>query len=349
MQLDADESVLDSDMTLFDFEQHWLPRRPYAAKDKHGPYYRTSRERALAMPYLEANPSALRSLIITDHDGGCADEVVGLAGLPPPSYIALNPITNDGHIVYALAEPVTLTNVARRAPVNLLARIEAALNDVLAGDPAYGLRMTKNPMHQAHLTFNGPEYAVYGLRDLAGPLDTLGALPKFNTPLERRKKLETTDVGRNVDLFELHRKWAYRRVRDYQHYKDWLRISADHCWDRNMDTIGPAYSKGPMLPGETNQLSRSVARWTWLNIQRTFSEEQSRRAKRNAELAGSEELARRGRRGGIAAAQKLTAEELVERARKGGSVRSEAKREAARRRATKYDMSAIVAAALEEG
>jgi Replicase family len=344
MQLDPDESVLDSDLTLFDFEQYWLPKRPYAAEDKHGPYYRTSRERALTMPYIESNPLAMRSLIITDHDGGFADEVVGLAGLPPPSWIALNPLTNDGHIGYALAEYVSLTNVARRAPVNLLGRVEAGLNDVLAGDTAYGLRMTKNPLHQAHLTFTGPEYAVYGLRELAGPLDKLGALPKFNTPLERRKKLETTDTGRNIDLFELHRKWSYRRVRNYQHYKDWFRVSADHAWDRNLDTIGPAYKKGPMLPGEVHQLSRSVARWTWLNIQRNFSEEQSRRANLGVEKAGPEELARRGRTGGLANGR----QDLLERARKGGLVQSEAKKEAARKRSTKFDMAAIVAAAMEQ-
>ncbi|MBW0270075.1 hypothetical protein ATM97_02930 [Nocardia sp. MH4] len=252
-----------------------------------------------------------------------ADDIVAHAGLPQPSYVALNPLTRSGHIVYVLDQPVVMTDAARRAPVNLLGRIEAGLNDVLAGDVAYGCRTTKNPRHADHLTLWGPDYAVYRLKDLAGPLDKLGALPKFRTTKERRKALATTDSGRNIDLFDLTRRWAYRRRGDYDQQGRWLQVVQDYAWDRNIDLIGPAYNKGPMLVGEVNQLGRSVANWTWRNIHHTFSEIQ----------------AIRGRRGGL----KTSREELSRR----GKIITEARREANRVRATKYDMDAIVAAALE--
>lgn len=55
------------------------------------------------MSYIEANPTFMQSLIITDHDGGSADEFPGILDLPQPSWVALNPHTRAGHIVYALA------------------------------------------------------------------------------------------------------------------------------------------------------------------------------------------------------------------------------------------------------
>ncbi|MGW5751436.1 hypothetical protein [Nocardia rhamnosiphila] len=91
----------------------------------------------------------------------------------------------------------------------------------------------------------------------------------------------------------------------------WEQLVHDHAWDRNIDTIGPAFSRGPLDDTEVSQIARSISRWTWRNIKRSFSEEQARR-------------------GGL-----------------GGKVITDAKREANRRRATKYDMDAIVAAALE--
>lgn len=327
-----DEWELDALAPPLPFEEHWKPRRPLAGKSKSGGYYRTNRERALTMPYIESNPTAMTSLVITDHDGGMADEIVSLAGMPQPSYVALNPITRSGQIVYALATPVIMTDAARRAPVNLLARIEAGLNTVFAGDVAYGGRITKNPTHADHLTLWGPDYAVYELRDLAQPLDEVGALPKFKTTKERRKALATSSSGRNVDLFDLTRRWAYRRRGDYDQLSRWLQVLQDYAWDRNIDLIGPAYEKGPMLVGEVNQLGRSIATWTWRNIHHTFSEIQTIR----------------GQRGGLKTGPTIPVAELAKRGRLGGKVSSEAKTIAARRNATKYDVDSILAAALEE-
>ncbi|WP_280245487.1 replication initiation protein [Nocardia abscessus] len=325
-ELDGDEWTLP-----FPFEDHWRPQRPLAAKKKTGGYYRTSRERALTMPYFEANPAAMTSLVITDHDGGRADEIAALCGLPVPSWIAMNPFTRDGHIGYALKTPVILTNPARRDPVHLLARVEAGLNNVLAGDVAYAHKFTKNPTHDDHLTLWGPDYALYDLKDLWEPIAALGALPKYTTTTERRTVLRTSGTGRNVDLFELVRRWSYRRRGDYDDWNSWRQVVDDHAWDRNIDIIGPAYTKGPMEPTEVQALGRSVSAWTWRKIKRTFSEEQ----------------ARRGSLGGSAAGAKLTVDERREKASKAGRTMTDARREANRQRATKYDMDAIIADAVE--
>ncbi|WP_280232269.1 replication initiation protein [Nocardia cyriacigeorgica] len=328
MTVDADWELEGDVWTLpFPFEEHWRPQRPLAARRKAGGYYRTTRERALTLPYLESNPKAMTSLVITDHDGGRADEIAALCGLPVPSYIAMNPHTRDGHIVYALKTPVILTNPARREPVHLLARVEAGLNNVLAGDVAYAHKFTKNPTHIEHMTLWGPDYAVYDLKDLWHPISKLGALPKYSTTKERRKALASSGTGRNVDLFDLVRQWSYRRRGDFDDWSAWHQLVDDHAWDRNIDIIGPAYTKGPMDPTEVRALARSISAWTWRRIKRTFSEEQARR--------------------GRASAAKLTADQRREKASKAGQTMTDARREANRQRATIYDESAIIAAAME--
>lgn len=141
-------------------------------------------KRALEHAYIETNPIAMQSLIVTDHDGADADFIADLVGLPQPSWVAMNPHTRSGHIVYALSSPVCLTDAAHRAPVNLLARVEQGLTDVLGGDIGYGGRITKNPKNPVHMPIWGDSEALYGLRELAEALGDVGALP---APIGRLK------------------------------------------------------------------------------------------------------------------------------------------------------------------
>ncbi|WP_331765174.1 replication initiation protein [Nocardia sp. NBC_01388] len=301
---DPEAEWCDPDEPTFDtiFEGVWLPRYPMAGDRKKGPKYRMSREKALTKAYIEANPLCMTSLTIVDHDGGRADEIAGLCGLPTPSYIPMNRHTRNGHIVYAWKSPICVTDAARRAPVNLLARIEQGLNDVLGGDVAYAGTFTKNPMHAEHIPLWGPETALYDLADLARPLDRLKALPRRATSQrEQRTLLANSLTGRNCALFDMERKWAYTRVRDYKNQQEWDEVAFAYAWDRNEAIIGPAFTAGPMSWAETGVISRSVSGWTWKHILRTFSEEQARRGSR------------------------------------GGKVMTEAKREANRKRATKVD------------
>ncbi|MFE6229411.1 replication initiation protein [Cellulosimicrobium sp. NPDC057862] len=276
--------------------EHWLPRAPLAGDVKdpeHPSLRRRSRTRALDFPHIEANPLVLRSLVVVDHDGAGADHAAELAGLPAPSRVTLNPWTTAGHIEYALRRPVILTDAANRAPVNLLARVEHGLVDVLGGDVAYAGRITKNPQHSTHVTVWGPTTALYGLRDLATALDDLGALPSAGHP---RRNVSSSAVGRNVALFDATRKWSYRRRGDYTSRELWERAVFAHAWEVNETVVAHEFTAGPLSANEVSHLARSVARWTWRKIQRTFAEEQ----------------ARRGRKGGRATAANGGRERLIE-------------------------------------
>lgn len=274
------------------FEQsmtaHWIPNAPLAAEHKSGPYRRRNREDALKLPYIEANPTCMQSLVITDHDGGMADELPGLLGLPAPSWTALNPHTRCGHIVYVLGCAVCLTDTAKRGPVNLLARVETGLCAVLGGDYAYAGRITKNPTHEQHLPLWGPQTAVYGLKELAGALSSLKALPAYND----RTAIRISGVGRNVDLFNLIRKWSYRRRGDYRDQQEWDDVVEAYAWDRNLVVIGEQFTRGPLARAEVHHLARSVSRWTWRNIKRSLPEEQARRGQNSGQARRGDKLER---------------------------------------------------------
>ncbi|MCP6313222.1 replication initiation protein, partial [Klebsiella pneumoniae] len=70
---------------------------------------------------MEANPLVLRSITVIDQDTSDSDWAADLAGLPSPTWVAMNPHTTAGHIAYGLQSPVCLSDAAHRRPVRLLA------------------------------------------------------------------------------------------------------------------------------------------------------------------------------------------------------------------------------------
>lgn len=130
------------------FEASYRPRRPLCGPAKTGPYRRRERAAALSeSPYIETNPTCIQSLIVTDVDAGDVAGLAQIVGLPPESWaVRTRNMIGSGHIGYALATPVVLTDAAHRRPINLLARVEWGIRDVLGGDVAYAGRIMKNPL-----------------------------------------------------------------------------------------------------------------------------------------------------------------------------------------------------------
>jgi Replicase family/Primase C terminal 1 (PriCT-1) len=245
------------------FPEAWLHERPRVTDRKGNPTFRVSRADAAGFPYVEPNVTGvIQSLVITDRDKPDADRIAGVLGLPEPSWIAVNPATTSGHIVYALKDPVPLTDAARRPPVNLLARIEHGLATVLDGDPGYTGGLTKNPVHPWHPTLWGPQEARYGLRELASALDGLGALPGPGKP---RQRVQRSAVGRNVALFDDTRQWAYKAVRAHWGEKPatWERVVRTQAWELNETRIANDFTTGPLTYPEVTYLAHSIATWVW--------------------------------------------------------------------------------------
>ncbi len=153
-------------------------------------------------------------------------------------------------------------------------------------------------------------YTTWGtdhLYELKELADSLGELLPRDLP---RKAIDSSGLGRNVTLFNELRLWAYNRRRHYDDRAEWE--EATLAWA--LFTINPKFPI-PLMDSEVGHTAKSVARWVWRN----FSPE-----------GFSAWAARRGKKGG----------------QKGGRVVTEAKREANRKRATKGDLDAFLAAAL---
>lgn len=265
------------------FPDVWLHQRPRVTQAKGTPTRRVSRAAALEYAYIEPNVTGqIQSLVITDRDKPDADRIADVLGLPMPSWVAINPHTTTGHIVYALKDPVSLTDASRRPPVNLLARIEHGLATVLEGDPGYTGGLTKNPTHFLHPTLWGPSEALYGLRTLAGALDDLGALPSPRNP---RRNVFRSGVGRNVALFDDTRAWAYKAVRQFwgAPVAEWSHATYARAWELNETRIACDFATGGLTATEVKYLAKSVADWVWKRFTpETFAQRQTALGRMNA-------------------------------------------------------------------
>lgn len=243
------------------FAASWNPSRPLAGSTKDGGKWHTTRTRALTLPYIETNAPCLQSLIVTDVDATDVDRLPEMVGLPAASWAVRRDDSGTGHIGYALTAPVCLTDAGRRRPVNLLARIEVGLRDVLGGDVGYAGRFTKNPITPpaGQATLWGEEFPTFQLRDLAASLDQLHALPHWRDPAPR----QASGVGRNVDVFDRTRTWAYRAIRRYwtDGFDTWAEIVHDQATIRNEALEHE--NRHPLPTVEVAHLARSIARWTW--------------------------------------------------------------------------------------
>ena len=235
------------------FEASYRPRRPLCGPSKSGPYRRRERSAALSSaPYIEVNPLCVQSLIITDVDAGDVAGLPQLVGLPPESWaVRTRNAVGSGHIGYALATPVVLTDAAHRRPINLLARVEWGIRDVLGGDTTYAGRIMKNPLSpgvfQDTLWPQDVIFPTYTLRELAGSLADLEALPSPGDPRPR-----ASGVGRNVDIFDRTRTWAYRAIKRYwqDDFSEWGEVVHAKAAILNLD-----------LEREEIQAQRVSKRW----------------------------------------------------------------------------------------
>lgn len=261
------------------FEASYRPQKPLCGPSKTGPYKRRARTAALSSaPYIETNPACIQSLIITDVDAGDVSGLPQLVGLPPASWsVRTRNAIGSGHIGYALATPVVLTDAAHRRPINLLARVEQGLRDVLGGDAAYAGRIMKNPvspgLFQDTLWPQDVIFPTYTLRELASSLADLGALPSPGDPRPRQ-----SGVGRNVDVFDRTRAWSYRAIKRYwsSGFSEWSEVVHAKSTILNLDL--EREGREPLPDREILHLARSISKWVWSRFTpEAFSEIQAQR------------------------------------------------------------------------
>lgn len=191
-----------------------------------------------------------------------------------PNWICQNPLNGHAHYGYMLKTPVSRTLKARGTPQRYLARIQQAMTEQLEADAGYAHFLTKTPAHDKHRTIWGRS-EPFTLDELRDGLDA-------DLPL-RLKRETAVGEGRNVTLFDGLRFWAYRERLKYNDFDRWFTACLSHAQALNQFSCPLGYN-------ELKSTAKSVAKWTWKNINANgLSKAQTNRirkrwAKNNAEL-----------------------------------------------------------------
>ncbi|WP_130866920.1 replication initiation protein [Acidipropionibacterium timonense] len=251
--------------TAQQWQQAWLPLWPLASDDLLAGVYRMSRHDALHLRYIEANPHALSNLLVVDIDHGDA-ALRALGTRPLPHVIVENPANGHAHAVWALREPVTRTEYARRKPLAYAAAVTEGLRRAVDGDQGYSGLITKNPLHDAWASMQVTSLDVDRLYSLDQLRDGLGPYMPPPRWREHHKPATTTGLSRNCSIFESARIWAYQEARS-------IRIGSGNEYATATDsrtlhaaiaaeiTARNAEFTEPLPTSETRAMTTSIHKW----------------------------------------------------------------------------------------
>ena len=197
--------------------------------------------------------TALRFDIDIDSEGGGAAWIE--AELPAPNLVVINPSNGHAHLIYLLGGWIRTDfgDPSRLKVVRYAAAIERAYAVALGADKAYNGRFHHNPLSDAYVTKVGRD-APYSLVELAQYVDLV-------TPAVKPVSI---GIGRNVEVFDRLRRWAYTAIADWKigTHDAWHEAVA-HRASQLAAYVGAASPRGPLKQNEVGHIAKSVARWVW--------------------------------------------------------------------------------------
>lgn len=238
--------------TTLDLFRQRLPRKPYHTDALGDGLLIRDVQRAIKARYIQPNGPTHRYWLVYDVDRSGAALDWHDRGAPPPTIVAQNPDNGHAHLVYGLEVAVRTAPDAKSGPLRYAAAVDCALRGLLDADKGYAGLICKNPLHPFWRVTEW-EPRLYGLGDLDSWLD-------LNAYRDRRKRLPDYGLGRNCNLFERLRQWAYRAIR--QGWPDYER------WHEAVLVRARAYNdfETPLPESEVRATAKSVARYTHRNF-----------------------------------------------------------------------------------
>lgn len=249
-------SPVEANVTQLDLFRESLPKKPYCSNDlRFGLKIRPANTAAKHL-YIEPNDRQNAAWLVFDVDRPTASIDWQDRHVAPPNWIAMNPDNGHAHLGYGLKNPVWLQFGKRDKAFRYLAAVDAGMTEILEADPGYSKLICKNPLRWDHWTVTLYQPELYDLGWLA---DYLPELPYLK---DARRKIPDIGYGRNCNLFELVRKWAYRKIRE-----PWLSLDmfeaavAEYAHAFNVMNFAR-----PLPYNEVANTSKSIAKWTWNNL-----------------------------------------------------------------------------------
>ena len=153
-------------------------------------------------------------------------------------------------------------------------QIQSAMVERLKADRCYAGLLTKNPLH-AHWQNTVWAQYEYSLDELEQYLDLRG---------HPKKGPEIYGLGRNCELFDNTRKWAYKAIREFwkpEYKANWNNAVYEHVEALNGQFITP-------LPlSEVKSIAKSIANWTFKHFTPCkFRESQAKKGAKGGKAGG---------------------------------------------------------------
>ncbi len=244
-----------------------LPRYPYATDDPRQGMRPRKRENAIRYRYIQVGryPHAIFRIVLD------LDEPTWWEAMEriPPSLSIPNPQAPwRAHLVYELEPPVWLSSPEDREaeanPFALVREVDARLRAYFRADPAYNGLLGRNPLAHPHLIGGGK---LWDLRSLLEELRDL-------TPRRRALAyLDTATYGRNCELFDRTRVFAYSVVAMYRGKPngfDLFRQAVAYEAHRLNQALFRNHPQGPLPCGEVERsIVKSVSKWTFYRYRGT--------------------------------------------------------------------------------
>ena len=236
------------------FQEH-LPEYGFGTDDIRCGLYRHPLAQLITKAIVQYNYRNSVKWLTYDDDDPMARFNWNDRNCPPPNILALNQTNGHGHLFYGLEIPVHKNETSSQKALRYLASIDIALTGALDADRGFAKLVAKNPLHDKwDVLF--PRESLYDLDELASWLD----LEKYQ---DKRKRLPSFGYGRNVNLFNAVREWAYRQRRKQsflseEMFRDTVR---NHALAVNGQINEP-----PLTHSEVRSTAKSISQWTWRHL-----------------------------------------------------------------------------------
>jgi hypothetical protein len=245
-----------------------LPKKPYVLPDKGFKMFITSLEAAMRTHcrYIQHNTPWQLGFMVFDLDYKEAIYAHEKSDLLAPSFYVVEPTKTTAHAVYALEQPVLRHDSSNDKPQRLFATLEQAYGEKMGADAGYSGLIMKNPFCGDYNVYLPEERKplLYSLTDLAEYVDFDGINKN-----RLRKTIDITNAyseSRNVAVFDMVRKWAYKAIRGYwggslDAWHQAVYQALSEAWAK----IESGYSSAshPYLVSERKATAKSIAKWTW--------------------------------------------------------------------------------------
>lgn len=229
-----------------------LPYRPYCTDDLSKGLKIRSQQHALERLYIQPNGPAHRWRMIYDVDREMA-ACSWMGETAEPNWVAINRDNGHAHIGFELAIPVVTSDAGLLKPLRYAAALEAAYTYKLGADWAYTGLICKNPLHKHWDVVEGPP--------LPYTLDQLSEYVPNISEWRKPSAINTTSLGRNCQMFDWLRHWAYRNINKtaWNSFDAWHRACLHQAEQKNTFAA-------PLPDPEIRATAKSVAKWVWKQL-----------------------------------------------------------------------------------